>query len=169
MESTNRRKVCIFGTLHDYQTSVVRPQFFQNIKDLMDIHSVDLVAEEASGCPGTYANALVELCKKMKPNITLDWKQVDLTGPERVGIPDKNPSGNGTFHDLDFQIVREWTWVARTLMAMETSALLICGVAHTFSVGEKFRFAGLEVETHVYFDRRDMDAIRKTPGQGQAI
>ena len=43
---------------------------------------------------------------------------------------------------------------------MKDSALLICGMVHTFSVGEKFRSVGFEVETDVYFDRADEEGLK---------
>jgi hypothetical protein len=48
-------KICILGTLHVYQHRVCRPNYLQNLKDLVEIHSVDLIAEEAPGLTSTYA------------------------------------------------------------------------------------------------------------------
>jgi hypothetical protein len=79
----------------------------------------------------------------------------NLTSAERKGIPDANPFGIGTLVDLDFQNTREWTWVVRTSKVMKRSALLICGLVHTLSVAEKFRFVGCTVEPNVYLDKQD--------------
>jgi hypothetical protein len=83
--NTMKRKVCILGTLHQYQYEAPRPQYVQTVRDLIVIHSVDLVAEEASGVPGaTYVQKL--LSAEFKSHIA--WRNVDLTAEERKGIPD---------------------------------------------------------------------------------
>lgn len=155
------RKVCILGTLHDYQLYVGRPQFLRTVDDLMTIHNVDLVAEEALGTMNTYARRWVDKCRD-ELNRDIEWKGVDLTADERKGVPDANPLGIGTLQDLDFQIPREWAWVVRTSKAMKQSALFICGWAHVFSVAEKFRWTGFAIEVHVFFDKQDADHIKNT-------
>jgi hypothetical protein len=154
---TSTRAVCIFGTLHDYQFKAVRQGYLQNVADLVAIHQADLIAEEATGLPTTYARQFVERCRNK--NLDLEWENIDLTREERKLVPDENLSGIGTVQDLDFQIAREWTWVVRTSRAMKTSALLICGWVHALSVAEKFRWAGFTVEVNVYFDKSDADRI----------
>ncbi len=120
------------------------------LNDLLEnqIHSVDLVAEEASGASTTYAEAIASLSK-------VPWKNVDLTDEERKHVPDLNPLGIGTQIDFDLHWFREWIWVIRTTKAMKHSDLLICGFAHTTGVADKFLSLGFEVETHVYFDGTD--------------
>lgn len=162
MEQTSSRKVCILGTLHHYQHEVIREDYLRNVGDLMEIHHVDLVAEEASGLSTTYAREFVELCRD-KGKLEIGWKDVDLTRDERKKVPDANPLGIGTLQDLDFQIIREWTWVVRTSKAMRQSALLICGWAHALSVAEKFRCVGFAVEVHVFFDKQDAGRITNAP------
>lgn len=148
------RKVCVFGTFHQYQFEVVRPSYLNNLRSLISIYSVDLVAEEATGIPGeSYIQSELAAKNEFKG---VSWKNVDMTKEERAKIPDKNPKGIGTLQDLDFNMARERAWVANTEAAMKNSALLICGCVHTFSVAEKFRSAGFEVETHVYLDKLDL-------------
>lgn len=148
-----KRKICILATHHAYQIDVSRPGYFQNVKALIELHSVDLIAEEATGAPSTYAHEVAAECKIL-------WKNVDLTKEERMKVPDVNPYGIGTLIDFDLQIIREWVWVVRTSKAMKHSALLICGCAHTLSVAEKFHWVGFDVETNVYFDRADENRIK---------
>jgi hypothetical protein len=144
------RKVCIFGVHHAYQYQVVRRAYFYEVRSLIEIHNVDLVAEEASGINKTFVQELLE---NLLPEVA--WANVDLTSEERKGLPDVNPLCIGTLVDLDFNMTRERAWVERTSKAMKTSALLICGYCHVFSVAEKFRAAGFEVETNVFFDKDD--------------
>jgi hypothetical protein len=141
-------KICIFGTHHAYQLNTKRQGYLQNIKSLIQIHSVDLVAEEASGVTTTRAKEIADEAK-------VAWLNVDLTGEERKHVPDFNPAGIGTQIDFDFYWFREWVWVIRTTKAMKKSALLICGLAHVMGVADKFSSLGFNVETHVYFDGRD--------------
>jgi hypothetical protein len=145
-----KRKVCILGVHHFYQYKVVRPRYLQEIKNFIEMHGVDLVAEEASGLPTTYAQVLVE---KQFPGVA--WANVDLTTEEREGLPDINHEGIGTLIDFDFNMVRERAWVDRTSRAIKNSALLVCGYCHVFSVAEKFRAAGFEVEINALFIKED--------------
>jgi hypothetical protein len=46
---------------------------------------------------------------------------------------------------------------------MKNSTLLICGYCHVFSIAEKFRAAGFEVEINVFFDKEDEP--KRTPSQ----
>lgn len=145
------RKVCILGVHHAYQYQVGRLQYLQELKNLVEIHAVDLVAEEASGIDGeTFAQ---ELLQRFFPGVA--WANVDLTSEERKGLPDSNPLGIGTVVDYEFNMTREHAWVERTEKAVKNSALLICGYCHVFSIAQKFLAAGFQVEVNVYFDKED--------------
>ena len=87
-------------------------------------------------------------------------KNVDLSREERKKIPDVNEMGIGTLVDFEHHQLREWIWVVRTAAAMKNSALLICGMVHTFTVADKFQSVGFDVETDVYFDKADDDMMR---------
>lgn len=148
-------RLCIFGTHHAYQYRTVRRRYFQNVHDLIVIHGVDLVAEEFTAHGQTsYAEKIVGLHQ-------ISWKNVDLTAEERKHVPDLNPYSIGTQIDADLHSLREWVWVARTAKAMKHSALLICGIAHTSGIAEKFASAGFEVELHAYLDNADDKAIER--------
>jgi hypothetical protein len=153
-----KRKVCILGTFHDYQYRLLRKSYLSTVISLIEIHSVDFIAEEAAGVSETYfSKNLAEL--KLTFGREVRWSNVDLDGKEREGIPDVNPQGTGTLVDLDLQVTREWVWVTRTAHRMKDSALLICGCVHSFSVAEKFRWAGFEVEVHVHLDAEDVKRV----------
>lgn len=111
-------KICIFGTHHAYQYKTTRRSYLQNVECLIQLHSVDLVAEEASGLTTTYAKAIAHQAKVL-------WKNVDLTTEERKVVPDVNPYSIGTLIDFDLHSLREWVWVIRTAKLMKHSALLI--------------------------------------------
>jgi hypothetical protein len=143
--------ICIFGTHHAYQYKTKRRGYFQNVKSLIRIHSVDLVAEEATGVT-TYAESIAH-------GATVLWKNVDLTPEERKNVPDLNPRSIGTQIDFDLHYLREWVWVIRTAKTMKRSALLICGFTHTTGVACKFQSLGFDVEAHVYLDPNDNELI----------
>jgi hypothetical protein len=145
-------KICIFGTHHAYQYKTLRRGYVDNLKCLIEIHAVDLIAEEASGIDSTYA-------KQIAAALKLSWENVDLTREERKHVPDSNPVGIGTQFDLDLQLLREWVWLIRTMKAVGHSALLICGLAHVTGLAAKFVSIGCEVETNVYLDRRDIEQL----------
>lgn len=158
--SGGRPKVCIFGTHHAYQYRTVRRRYFQNVHDLIMIHAADLVAEEFT------AHGQTSYAEKIAGLHHVPWKNVDLTAEERKHVPDLNPYSIGTQIDADLHSLREWVWVARTAKAMKHSALLICGIAHTSGIAEKFASAGFEVELHVYLDNSDDKAIEhRTEGE----
>lgn len=148
-EQMGRTRVCILGTHHAYQYKSFRHRYFQNVHDLITIHNADLVAEEftAHG-QNSYAEKIAGLHQ-------IPWRNVDLTAEERKHVPDLNPYSFGTQIDADLHSLREWVWVARTAKAMKRSALLICGIAHTTGIAEKFALVGFDVELHVYFDNAD--------------
>lgn len=151
------RKVCIFGVHHLYQYYSPRKKYLIEIGNLIQIHSVDLVAEEATGLQTTYVQE-----ELLKPEFAskVSWKNIDLSREERKKIPDINEPGWGTLVDFEHHELREWIWVVRTSAAMKDSVLLICGMVHVFSVAPKFRSVGFDVETHVYFDRADEDSMK---------
>jgi hypothetical protein len=151
------RRVCILGVHHLYQFYAPRKAYLNEVRALIEIHSVDLVAEEATGLATTYVQE-----ELLKPEFTskVSWKNVDLSREERQKIPDINEMGIGTLVDFEHHELREWIWVVRTAAAMKNSALLICGMVHTFSVAAKFRSVGFEVETNVYFDKADDDMMK---------
>jgi hypothetical protein len=143
--------ICILGTHHAYQYKTSRRGYFHNVKSLVRIHSVDLLAEEATGVT-TYAESIAYEAKVL-------WKNVDLTPEERKHVPDLNPRGIGTQIDFDLHNLREWVWVIRTAKTMKRSALLICGFTHTTGVVYKFQSLGFDVEAHVYLDPKDNELI----------
>jgi hypothetical protein len=147
-----KRKVCILAVHHDHQFAVIRRAYIQNVKDLISIHAVDLVAEESSDRVTTFVQELIS--KGAFPGVS--WRNVDPGPDERKNWPDVNPNGWGTLVDFEFNMSRERVWVERTAEAMTTSALLICGYCHLFSVAGKFKLAEFEVETHAYFDKADV-------------
>lgn len=124
----SKRKVCVFGTFHGYQYKVHRPKYLNELRALIEIHSVDLVAEEATGIEG---QSYIER-ELLKPEFEsrVSWKNVDMTREERALVPDRNQMGLGTFVDFDFYMAREGVWVTKTAEAMKGSALLICGLTH---------------------------------------
>ncbi len=147
------KQVCVFGTHHAYQYQTVRGKYCENVNALIEIYSVDLVAEEASGIDrDTYAKKIADARK-------VSWKNVDLTSEERKPVPDINPRGLGTEIDFDLHSLREWVWVIRTAKSMKQSAMLICGFAHLMGVASKFHSLGFVVATEAYFDKADEKLI----------
>jgi hypothetical protein len=145
------RKVCILGVHHAYQFQVVRPTYIQTVMELVQIHSVDLIAEESADHITTYVQAAVAAGRI--PGVK--WTNVDLSRDERKLLKDSNPLGIGTLQDFDFHQARERAWVERTTKAMKDSALLICGYCHLFSFAISLRQAGFEVETNVFSHKMD--------------
>jgi hypothetical protein len=149
----NTKRVCVLGTHHAYQYKTVRTKYFENVSALIEIHSVDLVAEEATGIErDTYAKKIADIRK-------VSWKNVDLTSEERKLVPDINALSLGTQIDFDLHTLREWVWVIRTAKNMKQSAMLICGFAHLMGVASKFYSLGFAIATEAFFDNKDEKLI----------
>ena len=154
-----KRKVCILGTYHDYQYLVRREGYRSLLKSLIRLHSVDLVAEEANDSNIFFAREVADECAfELKREIS--WENIDLRREVQGEPQDTNTLQIEPFIDAELQTKREWAWVENVSREMKSSALLICGCAHTFSVSEKFRWAGFDTETQIYFDPQDAKSIR---------
>lgn len=153
--------ICILGVHHSYQLDVLHKEYLQTIGDLTQMHKVDLIAEEASS-QDTFAKRWVQVSNEQLKT-DFNWRGVDLNGEDRKGIPDNNPLGCGTLQDLEFQNIREFCWIARTLSTMKKSALVICGWAHTLSLADKFNQLGFSVEVNLLGLPKDVENLLKTP------
>lgn len=149
------KKVCVFGTLHEYQCDVYRPQFINELSCLAKIYSVDTILEEANVELWTIPRVWA------KKKAQLPWVAVDLNREEREVLLDENPTGDGSLIDFSFNNARERAWVERTASAIKVSGLFLCGCVHTLSVAQKFISAGLEVRVHAFIDRSDQRLIRE--------
>ena len=140
------RKLCIFGTHHQFQCDVPMDSYFHtNLRSLIEQHKIDVVCEEATGLP---PKSCVEL---LVDELGLKWRNIDATIEERKLIADR---GNGdSLQDLDLYMQREKMWITRISEAVTASGLLICGLCHTFTIAEKLREL-FELEIHVYDPRR---------------
>jgi hypothetical protein len=81
---------------------------------------------------------------------------VDLTAEERKFIPDAAlTSVYETFQDLSLNAHCENAWVKKIVSDSElSSGLIIVGLAHVFSFGQKLLKLGFDVEAHVYSPNR---------------
>ncbi|HXW57742.1 MAG TPA: hypothetical protein VEJ67_18460 [Candidatus Cybelea sp.] len=154
-------RICVLGTHHMYQEDVCRKSYLRTLCDLIDIHAVELVAEEAKADSNTHARRAVDILKSQGKSI--DWIGIEIEREEREYIPDRNPLGIGTFVDLDFYMTREWIWVARVARRSKNSTLVICGLAHTLSLAEKFQSIRFDVETDVFLDKSDENLMKQAP------
>lgn len=85
----------------------------------------------------------------------LRWLNVDFSIEDRKQTPDSAlKSRYDTLQDLDLHTQREAAWVKRIEESGSHSGLLVCGLCHVLSAGEKLRARGFEVETHIYSPAR---------------
>jgi hypothetical protein len=143
---TVMRKLCIFGTHHQFQfDSPMDSAFDGHLRELIRDHQVDCILEEAAGLP---TKSCVEL---LADELRIRWANVDLTAEERQLVPDSAlTSMYDTLQDLTLHAHRESVWVANVSEEVANSGLLIVGLCHVLSVGEKLRGLGFQVEGHVY-------------------
>jgi len=119
--------------------------FYKKLRRLIQDHAVDTIFEEATGLP---SKSCVEL---LADEMGLAWLNVDLTKGDRENLPDSGlTSQYDTLQDLDMHRKRENAWVKAISESGSRSCLLVCGLCHVFSVGEKLGAQDFEVETHVY-------------------
>lgn len=144
------KRVCIFGTHHEFQLDTPMDSNFNTLlRELIGVHKVDTMLEEASGLP---PKSCIEL---LADEVGIRWANMDLTAEERKHIPDSAlTSIYDTLQDITMHSVRESAWVAKTSDLVNNSGLLIVGVYHVQSLGEKLRRVGYEVEAHVYSPNR---------------
>jgi hypothetical protein len=124
--------------------------FRSHLNELIQDHQVDTIVEEATGLP---PKSCIEL---LADNLSIRWKNIDLTTKERALIDDAALRSKYEFvQDLTLHHRRESVWVVRISEAVINSGLLICGFGHVLSLGEKLRWFDFEIEAHIYCPRRD--------------
>lgn len=119
------------------------------LRELIKDHQVDCILEEATGLP---AKACVEA---LADELGVRWENMDLTVEERKEVPDSALTGMyDTLQDLTLHSLRESAWIAKASQKVLNSGLLIVGMGHVISLGEKLRALDFEVEAHVYSPNR---------------
>jgi hypothetical protein len=143
-------KICIFGSYHEFQEdSPIDSAYNEHLRELLRSHSVDTVFEEATGLP---SKSCVEL---LADELELRWLNVDLSKEERKKLPDLALSSKyDTQQDIEMHRQRENIWVKNISETDSDSSLLICGVCHVISLGNKLSELGYSVEAHVYSPKR---------------
>jgi len=144
------KRICIFGTHHEFQVdSPMDSNFDVRLRELIVDHKVDAILEEASGLP---PKSCVEA---LADELGVRWANMDLTAEDRILIPDSAETGKyDTLQDLTLHSLRESAWVAKVSELVNNSGLLIVGVCHVLSLGEKLKRLSWEVEAHVYSPNR---------------
>jgi hypothetical protein len=147
------RKVCIFATHHQFQLdSPMDSAFDVRLRELIKDHKVDFILEEAAGIPAT---SCVEW---LADELGIPWANIDPTAEERKEMPDSAMNGYyDTLQDLTLHARRESIWLERISEKVFNSGLLVVGLCHLLSIGEKLRGLGFEVEAHVYNPPRIFD------------
>ena len=132
--------------------------FNQRLRELIRDYQIDCILEEATGLP---AKSCVEL---LADEISIRWVNIDLTVEQRKMVPDSALTGMyDTLQDLTLHSTRENAWVARVSEIVVNSGLLIVGLCHVLSVGEKVRTLDFEVEAHIYNPDRVYDWSKPRP------
>jgi hypothetical protein len=145
------RKLCIFASHHDFQTDpLMDSNYDQHLRDLIHHHSVDVILEEATTLP---TKSCVEV---LADELNVRWVNVDLSVEQRKLVPDAALTSiySDTLQDLSMHRQREIVWVVRISKEVTHSGLLVCGMCHVLSLGERFQFLDFEIEAHVYDPRR---------------
>jgi hypothetical protein len=163
------RQIIVLGTNHALQGAdqvptgkkIDDPTYEVLVRKLIDYFCLDYIFEEVSGCGPTTASKLE------KPG--LGYWDVDPPKSERPrygiepGLPFEgfciyevndprmpSPEPLATQKKLETEIGREKLWVERINEKRFENGLMICGVAHTFSVAARLKKSGFSVTVLVY-------------------
>jgi hypothetical protein len=123
----------------------------QFLRELISEYKVDAIFEEATGLK---SKSCVEL---LADKSGIRWANMDLTEEERKLIPDAALKSvyADTLQDLSMHAQRENAWVEKVMSEPAlTSGLLVVGLCHVFSLGEKLLNRGFDVDAHVYMPNR---------------
>jgi hypothetical protein len=128
------------------------------VTDLARAYNIDLLGEEAGRFETTQTRKLIEKFAEIE-GLTISWANIDISSDQRDYLAEHEYDIPSRV-DCDFQMAKEWIFLVKTLRAMEQSALVVCGWAHTFSLAAKFNLVGCEVVTCVYDNVRDINRIK---------
>ena len=153
------RKVCLFATHHQFQCdSPMDSAFDGRLRELIQDHKVDCILEEATTLP---PKSCVEL---LADELGITWANMDLTLEQRKVTPDSALTGKyDTLQDLTLHSTRESAWVKKISETVVQSGLVIVGLCHVLSMGEKLRALDFEVEAHVYDPKKIYDWTKMRP------
>lgn len=161
-ERARMRKVCLFATQHQFQLdSPMDSAFDGRLRELIQDHKVDCVLEEATSLR---PKSCVEL---LADELKIHWDNIDLSAEERRNTPDAAlTSKYDTLQDLTLHSTRESAWVQKISDTVVQSGLVIVGLCHLLSMGEKLRALDFEVEAHLYDPKRIYDWTTMRPRVG---
>jgi len=156
------RKVCLFATQHQFQLdSPMDSAFDGRLRELIQDHEVDCILEEATGLQ---PKSCVEL---LADELKIHWYNMDLSVEERKNTPDAAlTSKYDTLQDLTLHSTRESAWVQNISETVAQSGLVLVGLCHLLSMGEKLRALDFEVEAHLYDPSRIYDWKKMRPRVG---
>jgi hypothetical protein len=156
------RKVCLFATQHQFQLdSPMDSAFDARLRELIQDHNVDCILEEATGLP---RKSCVEL---LADDLKIRWDNIDLSVGDRKKTPDAALSSKyDTLQDLTLHSTRECTWAKGISETVVQSGLVVVGLCHLLSMGEKLRARDFEVEAHLYDPNRIYDWKKVRPRVG---
>jgi hypothetical protein len=148
------KKLMIFGTYHQVQ-GVQGAEHFKNINDpdyktlleeLMQLHDVKFIFEEASGYGPSIASEMIsdDFYVDMDSEPTPQFSEL----PETMYYPKSRVQETAFKIGLEAQNWRESRWVEKIKAQRFESGLVICGRTHSLSVA--FRLQGEGFEVHVY-------------------
>lgn len=153
------RKLIVLGTDHrlqgkNFQKSIDDPCYREIVEQLIPVHNLDFIFEEAAGFGPTHAEGLA--LSHLGPNRYLD---VDPPRDERAKHGLSADTGEDFFVDLwqlppcvarteyvDKHAAREKFWLTGIFSQNFTSALMVCGYPHCLSFAVRLRDAGFHVE-----------------------
>ncbi len=161
-ERAPMRKVCLFATQHQFQLdSPMDSAFDARLRELIQEHNIDCILEEATGLP---RKSCVEL---LADDLKIHWDNIDLSVGDRKKTPDAALSSKyDTLQDLTLHSTREWAWAKKISETVVQSGLVVLGLCHLLSMGEKLRARDFEVEAHLYDPNRIYDWKKMRPRVG---
>lgn len=158
------RKLVVLGTSHQLQgknflKSIDDQCYRDMVEQLIDVHQIDFVFEEAAGHAPTDAELIVSA-----QSPAIDYMDVDPPEHERDQHQLSGKTGDGYMVDLwqtppcvaetqyvDKHAAREEFWLKRIRGQDFKVALMVCGHAHCLSFSFRLRDAGFEIENCINY------------------
>ncbi len=153
------KKLIIFGTYHEVQ-GVQGVESFKNIDDpdyktlleeLMALHKVDFIFEEASGYGPSVASEMTTL-----PYLDMDSETTDEAlskfpePPQALFRTRTKVQETAQKLGLECQDWRESCWVRKIKAEQFETGLVICGRTHSLSIAFRLQTEGYEVHVYTY-------------------
>jgi|HubBroStandDraft_5_1064220.scaffolds.fasta_scaffold362570_1 hypothetical protein len=153
------KKLIIFGTYHQVQgvqgaddfKNIYDPDYKTLLEELIQLHDVKFIFEEASGFGPSVASEMATV-----PYLDIDFENTyDAQSkfpepPETMFHPRSKVQETACKLGLEVQNWRESRWVFQIKDQQFETGLVICGLLHSLSIAFRLQLEGFNVHVYTY-------------------